>query len=74
MNNNLKMFDLSGRRALVTGSSTGIGYALAKGLAGAGAEVILNGRNAARLAEAVSRLRDEGATVHAASFDVTSAD
>ncbi|WP_392395739.1 glucose 1-dehydrogenase [Paraburkholderia caledonica] len=68
------MFDLSGRRALVTGSSTGIGYALAKGLAGAGAEIILNGRSGARLAEAVSRLRDEGATVHAASFDVTSAD
>jgi gluconate 5-dehydrogenase len=73
LNNNLKMFDLSGRRALVTGSSTGIGYALAKGLAGAGAEVILNGRNATRLEEAVGRLRDEGATVHAASFDVTSA-
>ncbi|PRX28184.1 gluconate 5-dehydrogenase [Paraburkholderia sp. BL18I3N2] len=74
MNSNLNMFDLSGRRALVTGSSTGIGYALAKGLAGAGAEIILNGRSEARLAEAVSRLRDEGATVHAASFDVTSAD
>lgn len=74
MNSNLKMFDLSGRRALVTGSSTGIGYALAKGLAGAGAEIILNGRSEARLAEAVSRLRDEGATVHAAGFDVTSAD
>ena len=74
MNSNLNMFDLSGRRALVTGSSTGIGYALAKGLAGAGAELILNGRNAARLAEAVGRLRDEGATVHAAGFDVTSAD
>ncbi|SFT86288.1 glucose 1-dehydrogenase [Paraburkholderia aspalathi] len=73
MNNNLKMFDLSGHRALVTGSSTGIGFALAKGLAGAGAEVILNGRNPTRLAEAVGRLRDEGATVHAASFDVTSA-
>ncbi|WP_321893129.1 glucose 1-dehydrogenase [Paraburkholderia tropica] len=68
------MFDLSGRCALVTGSSTGIGYALAKGLAGAGAEIILNGRSEARLAEAVSRLRDEGAIVHAASFDVTSAD
>lgn len=67
------MFDLSGRRALVTGSSTGIGYALAKGLAGAGAEVVLNGRNEARLAEAVSRLREEGATAHAASFDATSA-
>ncbi len=74
MNANLKMFDLSGRRALVTGSSTGIGFALAKGLAGAGAEVILNGRSESRLAEAVGRLRDEGASVHAASFDVTSAD
>ncbi len=74
MNSILNMFDLSGRCALVTGSSTGIGYALAKGLAGAGAEIILNGRSEARLAEAVSRLRDEGAIVHAASFDVTSAD
>lgn len=74
MNSNLNMFDLSGRRALVTGSSTGIGYALAKGLAGAGAEIILNGRSEARLAQAVSRLRDEGSAVHAASFDVTSAD
>ncbi|RAS35554.1 gluconate 5-dehydrogenase [Paraburkholderia bryophila] len=74
MNANLKMFDLSGRRALITGSSTGIGFALAKGLAGAGAEVILNGRSEARLAEAESRLRDDGATVHTASFDVTSAD
>jgi gluconate 5-dehydrogenase len=66
------MFDLSGRRALVTGSSTGIGYALAKGLAGAGAEVILNARNEARLAQAAEQLRASGATVHAASFDATS--
>ncbi|PPK42298.1 gluconate 5-dehydrogenase [Trinickia symbiotica] len=74
MKDNLEMFDLSGRRALVTGSSTGIGFALAKGLAGAGAEVVLNARNEARLAEAVGRLRKEGATVHAARFDVTSPD
>ncbi|MEW6340623.1 MAG: glucose 1-dehydrogenase [Paraburkholderia sp.] len=67
------MFDLSGRRALITGSSTGIGYALAKGLAGAGAEVILNARNEARLAQAVEQLHADGATVHAASFDATSA-
>ncbi len=72
MNSNLEMFDLTGRRALVTGSSMGIGFALAKGLAGAGAEVVLNARNEARLAEAVARLRDEGATVHGAAFDVTS--
>ncbi|WP_429301093.1 glucose 1-dehydrogenase [Paraburkholderia sp. GAS199] len=74
LNSNLNLFDLSGRRALVTGSSTGIGYALARGLAAAGAEVVLNGRNEERLAEAVGRLRAEGAKVHAAGFDVTSAD
>ncbi|WP_118180590.1 glucose 1-dehydrogenase [Paraburkholderia phosphatilytica] len=68
------MFNLEGRRALVTGSSTGIGFALAKGLAGAGAEVVLNGRNETRLAEAAAKLREEGATVHTASFDVTSPD
>jgi gluconate 5-dehydrogenase len=73
LNNILGMFDLSGRRALITGSSTGIGYALAKGLAGAGAEVILNARNEARLAQAVEQLHADGATVHAASFDATSA-
>ena len=72
MNQLLKMFDLSGKRALVTGSSSGIGFALARGLAGAGARVILNGRNEARLAEAVASLRDEGLTVSAMSFDVTS--
>ena len=72
LNQMLKMFDLSGKRALVTGSSSGIGFALARGLAGAGAKVILNGRNETRLAEAVVRLRDEGMTVDAMSFDVTS--
>lgn len=45
----LKLFDLTGRRALVTGSSQGIGLALAKGLAQAGAEIILNGRDEAKL-------------------------
>ena len=44
-----ELFSLSGRRALITGSSQGIGYALAKGLAAAGAEVVLNGRDAAKL-------------------------
>ncbi|MGV2290759.1 glucose 1-dehydrogenase [Trinickia sp. YCB016] len=74
MESNLQLFSLAGRRALITGSSTGIGFALARGLAGAGAEVILNGRNEARLAAAVERLRGEGATAHAAGFDVTSPD
>lgn len=67
----LSMFDLTGRRALVTGSSQGIGYALAKGLAGAGASVVLNGRDPAKLGRASEGLRGEGATVHQAAFDVT---
>ncbi|HEX9859467.1 MAG TPA: SDR family NAD(P)-dependent oxidoreductase, partial [Paracoccaceae bacterium] len=44
------LFDLTGRRALVTGSSQGIGLALAHGLAQAGAQVVLNGRDPAKLA------------------------
>ena len=39
------LFDLTGKRALVTGSSQGIGFALARGLAGAGAKLVLNGRD-----------------------------
>ncbi len=50
------LFDLAGRRALITGSSQGIGYALAKGLTEAGAEVVLNGRDAARLSAAAATL------------------
>lgn len=68
----LKSFDLSGRTALITGSSAGIGYALARGLAGAGARVILNARSADKLEQAAARLREEGATVFTAAFDVTS--
>lgn len=64
-------FDLSGKRALITGSSQGIGYALAGGLASAGATIILNGRNQARLAQAAQALEGTGATVHQAAFDVT---
>lgn len=52
----LGQFDLSGRRALITGSSQGIGLALARGLAGAGASVILNGRDPVRLDAAVASL------------------
>jgi gluconate 5-dehydrogenase len=63
----LGIFDLSGRRALVTGSSQGIGLALARGLAGAGAEVVLNGRDLAKLAAAAAGM--PGARVLA--FDAT---
>ena len=44
----MTLFDLTGRRALVTGSSAGIGLELARGLAQHGAAVILNGRDEAR--------------------------
>jgi len=61
------LFDLSGRRALVTGSSQGIGLALAEGLAAHGAMLVLNGRDEAKLAAAARRI--SGATI--ARFDVT---
>jgi gluconate 5-dehydrogenase len=64
-------FDIVGKCALITGSSTGIGFALAKGLAEAGATVILNGRDAARLKTAQTELKAAGADVHAVVFDVT---
>jgi gluconate 5-dehydrogenase len=73
MKSTLAQFDLSGKTALITGSSAGIGLALAQGLAGAGAAVVLNARNAAKLQAAAHVLRDEGATVHAMPFDVTDA-
>jgi len=69
----LKQFDLGGKLALLTGSSTGIGLALAHGLAGAGAAVVLNARDAARLERAAAQLRAQGVTVHAMAFDVTDA-
>ncbi len=66
-----ELFDLTGRRALVTGSSQGIGLALARGLAAAGAAVVLNGRDAAKLDAAAEILRDEGAEVAVLGFDAT---
>ena len=52
------LFDLAGRIALVTGSSRGIGQALAAGLAQAGARIVLNGRDEAALAEAAQAIPD----------------
>jgi len=67
----LEMFSLQGRIALITGSSQGIGFALARGLAAAGATVVLNGRGVERLSAAAETLRAEGATILEAAFDVT---
>jgi gluconate 5-dehydrogenase len=68
------LFDLSGRRALVTGSSQGIGLALAEGLAAHGAEVVLNGRDPTRIETAAARLAAAGHKVGRAPFDVTDPD
>jgi gluconate 5-dehydrogenase len=68
----MKLFNLSGKRALITGSSQGIGFGLAQGLAEAGAHIILNGRDAAKLNAAASELRSAGYDVSEAAFDVTS--
>jgi methylmalonyl-CoA mutase cobalamin-binding subunit len=67
----LTLFDLTGRTALITGSSRGLGRAFAEGLAAAGARVILNGVNAARLDQAAADLRDRGFDVLTSAFDVT---
>ena len=65
------LFDLTGRTALITGSSQGLGFALARGLAQAGATIALNGRDENKLAAAAETLRAEGARVTTAAFDVT---
>jgi gluconate 5-dehydrogenase len=65
------LFDLTGKTALVTGSSRGLGFAMAKGLAEAGARVVLNGVSAGHLAAAHAELRAAGHDSRAARFDVT---
>lgn len=67
----LDSFRLDGRTALITGSSAGIGLAIARGLAEAGARVVLNGRTADTLQQAAAVLAAEGHDVHAQCFDVT---
>jgi gluconate 5-dehydrogenase len=66
-----QLFDLSGKTALITGSSRGLGFAIARGLGAAGANLVLNGTNPGRLSEAAVTLRTEGCTVHEAAFDIT---
>jgi NAD(P)-dependent dehydrogenase (short-subunit alcohol dehydrogenase family) len=70
------IIDLSGKRAIVTGSSAGIGFAIAKGLAATGAAVVLNGRNRATLEAAKARLNEAlpNATVDAIVADLATAE
>jgi 3-hydroxybutyrate dehydrogenase len=66
------LFDLSGKVALVTGSTSGLGKAISGGLAAAGATVIVNGRNVERLDESVAALKARGLKAEGHAFDVTS--
>ena len=65
------LFDLHGRTALITGSVRGIGYALAEGLATAGARIIINGRNETAVQSAVARLSTQACPALGSVFDVT---
>ncbi|SVB34548.1 uncharacterized protein METZ01_LOCUS187402 [marine metagenome] len=64
------MFDLTGKTALVTGSGRGLGFEMAKGLAGAGAHVLVNGRDEVHAAAAVTRIQESGGSAEALVFDV----
>jgi gluconate 5-dehydrogenase len=68
MNN---LFNLKGRRALITGGTHGLGMAMASGLAQAGAELIINGHSKERLHYAVEEYKRQGFTVSGALFNVT---
>ncbi len=65
------MTDLTGQHALITGSSSGLGFASAQALARAGADVWLNGRTPEKLDAAVAAIRAAGGVAHALAFDVT---
>ncbi len=65
------LFDLSGKRALITGATHGLGMAMAKALAAAGAEIIVNGTTPPRLEAAVEEYKSAGYKAHGFLFDVT---
>jgi len=71
MSKGIELFDLTGKRALITGSSQGIGLTLAQGLGEAGATVVVNGRDTEKLANAAKNLADQGLNVEQLPFDAT---
>ena len=74
MNLTQPLFDLTGATALITGSSQGLGFAIARGLGEAGATIILNGRNKGKLDSAVSRFKSWNIAVHSLQMDVCDED
>lgn len=65
------LFSLAGKRALITGSSGGIGLAMAHGLAGAGTSIVVNGRGSEKVDAAVAELTEAGYQASGSTFDVT---
>ena len=70
----MQLFSLKNKRALITGSSQGLGLAMAEGLGKAGATIILNGRNVEKLRRARKKLRGKKIKAFAYPFDVTHED
>ena len=66
-----QLFSLDGHVALITGASRGLGFAMAEGLAEAGATIVANGRSADTLEAVAVRLRERGLKAHISPFDVT---
>jgi len=67
----LKLFDLSGKNALITGATHGLGMAMAKGMGNAGANLIINDLTSDKIEKAVKEYEDSGLEVHSYLFDVT---
>jgi gluconate 5-dehydrogenase len=70
----MKLFDLKGRRALITGATHGLGRAMVKGLAMAGAQIIVNGHSPGKMDSALAEYQKEGIEARGYLFDVTSED
>jgi 2-deoxy-D-gluconate 3-dehydrogenase len=70
----MKLFDITGKVAIVTGGNGGIGLAMAKGMASIGAAIMVAGRNADKSRAAVETLREMGARAEFVSVDVTQQD
>lgn len=68
------LFNLKGKRAFITGATHGLGMAMAKGLAEAGAELIINGTTPSRMDDALEEYKNDGFKAHGFIFDVTQED
>ena len=70
----LSLFNLSGKRALITGGTQGIGFSIANGLGEAGASLVVNARNPEKLTQCIQQLQAKGIDATGALFDVTNAE